>query len=87
MEKNKLVLVRLNGVTPLGQYLHRKTAERRGAELCGPGRYEVLTAEQYAERCNEIVTVTNCITGKDVQINRSMFGGPCDPSTEQYWSM
>ena len=87
MEKNKLVLVRLNGVTSLGRYVHRKTAERRGAELCGFGRYEVLTAEQFSERCNELVTVVNCLTGKPVKIYRSMVGGPCDPSTVQYHSM
>ena len=33
------------------------------------------------------VTVRNLMTGKDVEIDSRDAGGPCDPSTERYWSM
>jgi hypothetical protein len=33
------------------------------------------------------VTVRNLMTGAEVQIETSERGGPCDPSTERYWSM
>jgi len=33
------------------------------------------------------VTVRNLMTGQDVQIEASERGGPCDPSTERYWTM
>ena len=32
-------------------------------------------------------TVRNLMTGKDVQIEASERGGPCDPGLERYWSM
>lgn len=32
-------------------------------------------------------TVRNLMTGAEVQIEREDRGGPCDPSTERYWSM
>ena len=32
-------------------------------------------------------TVVNLMTGKEVQIEASDRGGPCDPSMERYWSM
>lgn len=33
------------------------------------------------------VTVKNLMSGKDVQLSLDQVGGPCDPSTERYWSM
>ena len=33
------------------------------------------------------VTVRNMMTGKPVEIDSREAGGPCDPSTERYWSM
>ena len=33
------------------------------------------------------VIVKNLMTGKDVEIDYRDRGGPCDPSTERYWSM
>ena len=35
----------------------------------------------------QLVTVKNCLTGKDVEIRRGDQGGPCDPSTERFHSM
>ena len=32
-------------------------------------------------------TVKNLMSGADVQIRTEDRGGPCDPSTERYWSM
>ena len=33
------------------------------------------------------VTVKNCLSGRDVEIQRGEVGGPCDPSTERYHTM
>ena len=33
------------------------------------------------------VTVKNCLSGRDVEIQRGDVGGPCDPSMERYHSM
>ena len=35
----------------------------------------------------QLVTVKNCLTGKDVEIRREDVGGPCDPSMERFHSM
>ena len=35
----------------------------------------------------QLVTVKNCLTGKDVEIRRGDMGGPCDPSMERFHSM
>ena len=34
-----------------------------------------------------MVTVKSLMTKQDVQIRKCDRGGPCDPSTERYWSM
>lgn len=51
---------------------------------------ELATIEVYRETgyvtANEIVTVKS-IMGGDVRIRKLDVGGPCDPSTERYWSM
>lgn len=47
----------------------------------------VMTEEHYEEHCNPTVIVTNLMTGNPVKIRQSEVGGPCDPSTERYWSM
>ena len=36
---------------------------------------------------NVDVTVYNLFNGKAVQLRKSDVGGPCDPSTERYFSM
>lgn len=33
------------------------------------------------------ITVKSLMSGQDVEISRSERGGPCDPSTERYWTM
>ena len=35
----------------------------------------------------QLVTVKNCLTGKEVEIRREDLGGPCDPSQERFHSM
>lgn len=36
---------------------------------------------------DDIVTVKNLMSGEPVAISARDVGGPCDPSTERYWSM
>lgn len=36
---------------------------------------------------NTKTTVKNLMSGGDVEMSIDMVGGPCDPSTERYWSM
>jgi hypothetical protein len=35
----------------------------------------------------QLVTVKNCLTGREVEIRREDLGGPCDPSMERFHSM
>ena len=35
----------------------------------------------------QLITVKNCLTGKEVEIRREDQGGPCDPSRELYHTM
>lgn len=53
-----------------------------------------LTAQLYPKKNGwrfdvqpRYVTVKSLMTGQDVQIEASAVGGPCDPSTERYWSV
>lgn len=52
---------------------------------------KVCTYEDYqtsgAITANEMVTVKNLLSGKDIQIRRVDVGGACDPSTERYHCM
>ena len=41
---------------------------------------------EYSDYQNEMVTVVNCLTQKEVQIPRRNVGGVCDPSMEAYHS-
>jgi len=36
---------------------------------------------------NKLVEVKSLMTGEKTTLARKLLGGPCDPSTEQYWSM
>jgi hypothetical protein len=47
----------------------------------------VCTHEHFAKEVDYEVTVKNMMSGRDVTMKRSEVGGPCDPSTERYWSM
>ena len=65
--------------------MDRATVERELRELTAQlypqkqgWRFDVQ--ERYA-------TVVNLMSGKEVQIEASDRGGPCDPSMERYWSM
>ena len=65
--------------------MDRETVERELRELTAQlypqkdgWRFDVQ--ERYA-------TVRNLMTGAEVQIEAEDRGGPCDPSTERYWSM
>lgn len=80
-------LVRLNSCEPIAFYKSSTTAARRGERDLGYGRYEVISLADLSLRRTEQVTVTNIMTGKEVSIPRYQVGGPCDPSTERYWSM
>lgn len=53
-----------------------------------------LTAQLYPQKQGwrfdvqeRYATVVNLMSGKEVQIEASDRGGPCDPSMERYWSM
>ena len=60
----------------------------------GKGRFKaeeiaelkVATAEEFAAM-DTLVTVKSLMSGDEVEIRKSEVGGPCDPSTERYWSM
>lgn len=65
--------------------MDRDTVERELREL---------TAQLYPKKSGwrfdvqeRYATVKSLMTGQDVQIEASAVGGPCDPSTERYWSM
>lgn len=57
----------------------------------GNENFAAVTVDDYlkngAELADEMVTVTNLMSGQPVQIRRADVGGPCDPSMERYWSM
>jgi hypothetical protein len=60
-----------------------RTAADRRAEAA---RAQQIT-EELVKNPPEIVIVKSLMTGKDVAIRAVDQGGPCDPSTERYWSM
>jgi len=68
-------------------------AQKRGWKLDGY-RYSpstlakliVGTPEEHIALDDE-VEVKNLMSGNPVKLRRSELGGPCDPSTERYWSM
>lgn len=49
--------------------------------------YDILEESVFDTSFNKKTTVKSLMTGKDVVINEQDRGGPCDPSTERYWSM
>ena len=50
-------------------------------------RLAVSTIDYFNEKVDYEVEVKNLMSDKVVKIRRSEVGGPCDPSTERYWSM
>lgn len=50
-------------------------------------RLDVVDAETFRNEIDHEITVTNAVGGGHARIMKSEQGGPCDPSTERYWSM
>ncbi len=49
-------------------------------------KWKVATIAEY-NALNVDVTVYSIMNGAPVTLRKSDVGGPCDPSTERYWSM
>lgn len=72
----------------------RKSTER-GAKISlaawnrrsGAANYSIMEENEFNEKFNKYVTVTNLMSGREVQIRQQDVGGVCDPSTERYWTM
>jgi hypothetical protein len=62
-------------------------AARLNKEYGNTAQWVVMTYEDFSMKHDPLVTVTNMMSGKPVLIRRSDQGGPCDPSTNLYWSM
>lgn len=63
-------------------------ADRLNAKTLGFIDYEAVCQEYYAEvLCQRTTTVRNLLSGKEVEIRMVDLGGPCDVSTERYFSM
>ena len=79
------IVVRDGGsLKPIKAYKVHKTAKKFAK---AHGNAVVMSTQFWVDKCNEKVTVYNCITNKPVEICRSELGGCCDPSTERYHSM
>lgn len=66
-----------------GAKIGRAAANRNA----GYHAYDIMEEGEFNVKYNGYVTVKNMMSGKDVQIRQQDVGGPCDPSTEAYWSM
>ena len=63
-------------------------AEKLNARNPGYFKMVVASAEYYVDVLSKrTTTVTNLLSGKEVSILLIDVGGPCDPSTERYFSM
>jgi len=70
-------------------------ATLRGAKIslaawnrrAGANNYSIMDEDDFNRVYNKQVAVKNLMSGKDVYIRQQDVGGPCDPSTERYWSM
>ena len=68
-------------------------AKTKGWKLEGrkyaPTTLDKLVVGTTAEHAllDDEVEVRSLMTGNPVKLRRSEVGGPCDPSTERYWSM
>lgn len=61
-----------------------RAASNRNA---GKYAYDILEETVFNAAFNKKTTVKSLQSGQDVEINQQDVGGPCDPSTERYWSM
>jgi len=50
-------------------------------------RLAVAEQDHFYSKIDKMVTVRNAITGRESRLRQSELGGPCDPSTERYWSV
>ena len=50
------------------------------------GKFVAMDYDTYRAQV-PMVEVKNLMSGKLVQIRADEVGGPCDPSTERYWTM
>ena len=65
-----------------------KFAARLNAKTLGFIDWEPCSAEFYVDVLSQrTTTVKNLLSGKDVEIRMVDLGGPCDVSTERYFSM
>jgi len=49
--------------------------------------YCAVDEDEFYTFIDHDVVVKNMMSGKEVTLRASQVGGPCDPSTERYWSM
>lgn len=64
----------------------RGAASRLNKEA-GSKLYNAISGSEFHRLFNPVVTVKNLMSGQEVQLRKEDVGGPCDPSTERYWSM
>jgi len=49
--------------------------------------FAITSTQDFYDNVDKDVEVRNVMNGKAVTIRASQVGGPCDPSTERYFSM
>lgn len=85
--KTRTAISRTNGMVA---YETEAAARAGRTRLLASGRFpddlEVMGFEAYHRQIPQ-VEVTNLMSGDKVTIRADQLGGPCDPSTERYWSM
>ena len=64
---------------------HKLQGRAYSADWCE--RMAAVDSEEYHNDIDHDVEVINMMSGNPVTIKASERGGPCDPSTERYWSM
>jgi hypothetical protein len=64
-----------------------KAGERLVAEYPFQAVDRAALDQELRDVQDRYVTVKNLMTGAPVQIEAQAQGGPCDPSTERYWTM
>ena len=71
------------------KYVHQGKAVNVAAAMTQKQGVEHIAVHRdaYLVGFKKTVTVTNLMTGKSCRIDAAAVGGPCDPSTERYWSM
>ena len=68
-------------------------ASERGAKISFTRKkydseiYAITSTQDFYDNVDKDVEVRSVMNGHPVTIRASQVGGPCDPSTERYWSM